>query len=162
MPATARIAAPDGIDAGSPERSHRGSPIVRLTQEGRVHAERHRHGRCRPFHEQRVGRRGGRQRLAQTAGRQHPIAEILRARNQQVHVALQPQVLKTIVEQVDRRAERALGDAAGYVSIGATSTGTPGSARASISGSSPALSSGASTPAPSDTIVTPAVGAVRP
>ena len=87
------------------------------------------------------------------------IREVALVDEEQIDVARQPHVLEPIVEQVDRCAElRSPPDGPRDSGPDTTSTGTPGSVRASSIGSSPARATSVSTRSPSDTTVTPALG----
>ena len=90
-------------------------------------------------------------RAASSGSRSRPAGstaavDVLVAGEQQIDVARQLEMLKPIVEQVDRRAEAALGEPAGQVAIRRDEhRRRPAACRASISGSSPARSRSAQT-----------------
>ena len=113
MPATANTRDCDGTTTES-----RGSAIVRGGAERAGHLKRgrnpdaprdaiRRRSRNRPTTSAASAAAAGGQRLAQTAGRQRPIAQVVLATQQQIDVALELEMLKPIVQQVDRRAELA-------------------------------------------------------
>ena len=141
MPATATTRAPDWRHAAvHGDRRAQHAPRAAAAR----HAERPRFGRGRLGRRRRprpAATRATRvERLAQPAHRQHATARHLAGRrHQDVEVARQLHVLEAVVEHVHGGAELALGEHAGQVAIRRTTTTTaPGTARASISGSSPA------------------------
>ena len=83
--------------------------------------------------QRRIGRRRRVERFAQAAGRQRPILQIVFGDEQQIDVARQLEMLKAVVEQVDGRAEAALGEAAGQIAIGADQHARRRAARAPAS-----------------------------
>ena len=89
--------------------------------------------------EQRVRRGSGGQRFAQPARRKDAIGQVFLRDQQKIDISSQREVLKSVVQQVHCGAQLALGQPACEYRSAATSTATPGSARASISGSSPAV-----------------------
>ena len=95
--------------------------------------------RAWPVDEQRVGRGGGRQRLAQPAGRQHLIAQIVRARQSAGRRRARAPDAETH-RPAHEPSRRACVSASGRPRSDRPqpAPATPGSARASISGSSPA------------------------
>ena len=92
------------------------------------------------------------ERFAQATCGKRAIGDIVLVDEQQIHGPLQLQMLKAVVEHVHGGAEPPFGD---------ETCGVADTARASISGSSPARATSASTARPSETTVTPSLPSRR-
>ena len=104
------------------------------------------------------------ERLAQPPGGQRDADSPTSSRPTitMIDVAIELQVLEPVVQDVNRGAELMLGQASGQIAIRrTTSTITPGSCRASISGSSPERARSARMPSGSRTTTTPSLAARR-
>ena len=131
MPVTTNTREFDGTttESRSPP-TRRGAPIVRVTRknwrDAECAADAIGRGVVAGGDQRRVGRRRRVEPLAQAPGRQRPVLEIFLGDEQQVDVARQREMLKAIVEQVDGRAEPALGETAAEYRSAPTSTDDAG------------------------------------
>ena len=160
MPVTTNTREFDGTTTESrAPATCRGAPIARVTRNTGATPKRAADALGRGVvaggDQRRVGGARRVERLAQPAGRQRPILQIVVGDQQQIDVARQLEMLKAVVEQVDGGAELVLGEAAGEIAIGADQHRHAGQRARQHQ----RLVAGASRPArtrvPSETTVTP-------